>query len=159
MKITVLCVGRIKESYLSDGIREYSKRIKGFSSLHIIEVADEKCPERLSPKEREKIKSMEGEKLLSKLPRDSFPVTLEIEGRPMSSKELARQMETLPHRGFGHMAFIIGGSLGLGDNVRRVSRLALSFSSMTFPHQLMRLILMEQIYRALSINRGTAYHK
>jgi len=159
MNITILCVGKLKEKYLKQGVEEYLKRLGTYGKVSLIEVDDEKCPDRGSDREKELTLQKEGERLLGKLPKDAYPVTLEIGGKQLSSEELARELDALPHRGVSHVAFIIGGSLGLDERVRRESKLALSFSSMTFPHQLMRLILAEQIYRAFTIIKGTAYHK
>jgi 23S rRNA (pseudouridine1915-N3)-methyltransferase len=159
MRITILCVGKLKEKYLKAGVDEYVKRLGAFGTVNIVELGDEKCPDHGSDREKEQVIEREGRKILDKLPKDAYPITLEIEGKRLSSEELAQKFDRLPHRGVSHIAFIIGGSLGLSPSVKEVSSLALSFSKMTFPHQLMRLILMEQIYRAFTINRGTAYHK
>lgn len=159
MKITILSVGRIKEKYLSAGIDEYAKRLSRYCSLELIEVPDEKCPETLSDSERESVKNREGVKLLEKIREGSYVVALEIEGKLLSSEELSREMAFLMSRGTSHITFVIGGSLGLGDNVKKKSHMSLSFSKMTFPHQLMKLILTEQIYRAFRIMKNEPYHK
>ncbi len=159
MQITILTVGKLKEKYLRLGVEEYVKRLGAWGKINLIEVGDEKCPDRGSDREKELVLQKEGDRLLAKLPADAWPVTLEIGGQSLSSEELARKMDELPHRGVSHVAFIIGGSLGLDKRVREKSRLALSFSRMTFPHQLMRLILVEQIYRAYTIIQGSPYHK
>jgi 23S rRNA (pseudouridine1915-N3)-methyltransferase len=159
MNITILCVGKLKEKYLKMGVEEYLKRLGAYGKINLIEVADEKCPDRGSEREKELVRKKEGERILSKLPSQAWPITLEIGGRMLSSEELSREMDGLPHKGVSHVAFIIGGSLGLDKSVQERSKLALSFSKMTFPHQLMRLILVEQVYRAFTIIQGTPYHK
>ncbi|MDC7219579.1 MAG: 23S rRNA (pseudouridine(1915)-N(3))-methyltransferase RlmH [Spirochaetales bacterium] len=159
MQITILCVGKLKEKYLKAGVEEYTKRLGAYGKISLIEVADEKCPDRGSDREKEIVRQKEAERILAKLPPSAWPVTLEIGGRMLSSEELARELDGMPHKGVSHVAFIIGGSLGLDESVRKRSKLALSFSKMTFPHQLMRLILTEQIYRAFTIIQGTPYHK
>ncbi len=152
-------MGKLKEKYWKSAIEEYSKRLSRYCRLEIREVADEKCPENASPADQEKVKEREGERILQLLPRDALAVTLEIEGRSLSSEKLARWMEQVPHKGKDHICFIIGGSLGLSPEVCRQSSLALSFSAMTFPHQMIRVILLEQIYRSFRIIRNEPYHK
>ena len=159
MQITILCVGKLKEKYLKMGVDEYVKRLGAWGRINLIEVNDERCPDRGSDREKEQVLRKEGDRLLARLPDDAWPVTLEIGGQSLSSEALAKKLDELPHRGISHVAFIIGGSLGLDRRVREKSRLALSFSKMTFPHQLMRLILVEQIYRAYTIIKGSPYHK
>lgn len=159
MNITIIAVGRVKEKYIQDGIKEFSKRLSRYCIIKIIEVEDEKAPEDLSSKEMKIIKRKEGERIISKIPQNSFIISLEIMGKHISSVELSEKMETLMNDGTNHMTFIIGGSLGLADEVIKKSHYRLSFSKMTFPHQLMRLILMEQIYRSFRIIKGEPYHK
>ncbi|MDR7871320.1 MAG: 23S rRNA (pseudouridine(1915)-N(3))-methyltransferase RlmH [Tissierellaceae bacterium] len=159
MNINVIAVGKIKEKYIQDGIKEFSKRLSRYCNLKIIEVADEKAPENLSDKEMESIKNIEGEKILSKIPQNSFIISLEIQGKEISSKELSKKMEDIMVSGINDITFIIGGSLGLSDEVSRLSNFKLSFSKMTFPHQLMRLILLEQVYRGWRIMKNEPYHK
>lgn len=159
MNITLITVGKIKEKYMVEGIKEYSKRISRYASLKIIEVADERAPDNLTDKEMEIIKNKEGERILSKLPSNAYIISLVIEGKGLDSNELARHMEDLMIDGLSNVVFIIGGSLGLSDEIIKESNLKLSFSRMTFPHQLMRLILLEQIYRGFKIIRGEPYHK
>ncbi len=158
MKVSILCVGKIKEKFYTDAISEYAKRMKRFADFEIIEIPDEKIPDNASEKEKEQIKEREGEKILSKLKNDSFVVTLCIEGKALSSTELARTVQDA-YQNTNHITFIIGGSLGLSDAVKNKSSLRLSFGRMTLPHQLMRVVLSEQIYRAFMINSGSAYHK
>lgn len=159
MKITVLCVGKIKEKFFSQAIDEYSKRLSRYCVLNIVEVADEKTPDGASQALCEKIKSAEGERLLKKMPEDAYVITLEIEGKQLASTELADKMSSLFVNGKSHIAFVIGGSLGLSCDVMKRADMALSFSKMTFPHQLMRVVLLEQVYRAFKINSKEPYHK
>lgn len=159
MNISIITVGKLKEKYLKQGINEYLKRLTPFAKVEIVEVPDEKAPEQLSEAEMEQVKGREGERILSKLSTDTYVITLEINGKILSSEQLAKQLDQLATYGKSKIAFIIGGSLGLSREVEKRSDLALSFSKMTFPHQLMRLILLEQVYRAFKINRGEPYHK
>ena len=159
MKITLLTVGKIKEKYLKDAIAEYSKRLSKYCKLEIIEVADEKTPDNASEVVENVIRDKEGERLLKYVKDDAFVITLEIKGKMMTSEELAEKIDTLGIRGASHIMFIIGGSIGLGEDVIKRSDFALSFSKMTFPHQLMRVILLEQIYRSYRIIAGEPYHK
>ena len=159
MKITLLTVGKIKEKYLKDAIAEYSKRLSKYCKLEIIEVADEKTPDNASEVVENVIRDKEGERLLKYVKDDAFVITLEIKGKMMTSEELAETIDTLGIRGVSHIMFIIGGSIGLGEDVIKRSDFALSFSKMTFPHQLMRVILLEQIYRSYRIISGEPYHK
>lgn len=159
MNIKIIAVGKIKEKYIREGIKEYSKRLSKYCNLEIIEVADEKAPEKLSKKDMEIIKNKEGAKLLSKIPQNSFIISLEIEGKGISSEELSKKMKDIMISGINDITFIIGGSLGLSQEVRNKANYKLSFSKMTFPHQLMRVILLEQIYRGFRIMRGEPYHK
>ena len=159
MKITLLTVGKIKEKYLKDAIAEYSKRLSKYCKLEIIEVADEKTPDNASEVVENVIRDKEGERLLKYVKDDAFVITLEIKGKMMTSEELAEKIDTLGIRGVSHIMFIIGGSIGLGEDLIKRSDFALSFSKMTFPHQLMRVILLEQIYRSYRIISGEPYHK
>lgn len=159
MRITIIAVGKIKEKYLRQGIDEYRKRLGRYVKLEIIEVADEKAPERLSAAEMEEVKRKEGRRILGHIDPDAYVITLEIGGKMLSSPELAKNIDELVNYGKSKITFIIGGSLGISADVQKRSNFALSFSKMTFPHQLMRFILLEQIYRALKINRGEPYHK
>ena len=159
MKITLITVGKIKEAYLKSAIAEYSKRLSAYCKLEIIEVADEKTPEQRSDHQTQGILSKEAERILKAVKEDSFVITLEIEGIQLSSEEFAEKLENLAVSGVSHITFIIGGSLGLGAEVRKRADFSLSFSKMTFPHQLMRVILLEQIYRSYRIIAGEPYHK
>lgn len=158
MKLTILCVGKIKERFYRDAIDEYKKRLSRYVKLEITELADERAPESLSPAEVVKIKEKEGERLLSKL-KEGFTVALAIEGKTLSSEGFADFISQRALGGVSHITFIIGGSLGLSDRVLKKSDFLLSFSEMTFPHQLMRVILSEQLYRAYRIISGEPYHK
>lgn len=159
MKITLITVGKIKEKFLSDAINEYKKRLSKYCKLEIIEVADEKTPDHAGENVENGIKSKEAERILKHIKADSFVITLEINGKMLTSEELAAKIDSLGIQGISHITFIIGGSLGLGKEVLSRSDYALSFSKMTFPHQLMRVILLEQIYRSYRINFGEPYHK
>lgn len=159
MKITIISVGKLKEKYLKQGIQEYLKRLSAYAKVEIIEVADEKAPENLSEADMEIVKHKEGERILTHISQDTHVVTLEINGAMLTSEQLAKKMDDLATYGKSKIAFIIGGSLGLSKEVQDRSNYALSFSKMTFPHQLMRLVLLEQVYRGFRINRGEPYHK
>ncbi|MFD1019515.1 23S rRNA (pseudouridine(1915)-N(3))-methyltransferase RlmH [Thalassobacillus hwangdonensis] len=159
MKITIVTVGKLKEKYLKQGIQEYVKRLGPYAKVDIIEVPDEKAPENLSEADMEEVKKKEGERILAKISPDAHVITLEINGSMLTSEKLAKKMDDLATYGKSKVAFVIGGSLGLSDEVLERSDFGLSFSKMTFPHQLMRLVLVEQIYRAFKINRNEPYHK
>ena len=159
MRISIVCVGKIKEKYLKLGIDEFSKRLTKYCKLDVIELDDEKCAENLSDKEMLMIKEKEGKKILSKIKENAHVIALAIDGKNLSSEELAETIDNLGVRGTSHIVFVIGGSLGLSDEVLKRANYKLSFSKMTFPHQLMRLILLEQVYRAYRINNGEPYHK
>ncbi|MFD2627428.1 23S rRNA (pseudouridine(1915)-N(3))-methyltransferase RlmH [Oceanobacillus kapialis] len=159
MKITLVSVGKLKEKYLKQGIQEYMKRLSAYARVDIVEVADEKAPENMSDAEMLEVKRKEGERILSHISQDTYVITLEINGKMLSSEQLAVKMDELATYGKSKIAFVIGGSLGISDEVQKRSDLALSFSKMTFPHQVMRLILLEQVYRGFRINRGEPYHK
>lgn len=159
MKITVITVGKIKEKYLEDAIAEYSKRLSRYCKLEIIQVADEKTPDRASEVVETQIKDKEGERILSHIKDTAYVVALAIEGKMISSEELAELIDGLGVRGESHIQFVIGGSLGLSKKVLERADYKLSFSRMTFPHQLMRVIWLEQIYRSYRIVNGEPYHK
>lgn len=159
MKITIICVGKIKEKFYRDAIEEYAKRLSKYCKFEIIEVADEKTPDKASAVEEEQIKEKEAARILGKIKPDAYVCTLEIAGKQLSSTELADWMEKTTIGGRSHITFVIGGSLGLHSSVLQRSDYGLSFSKMTFPHQLMRVILSEQIYRAYRIINNEPYHK
>ena len=159
LKITILCVGKIKEKYFSDAVAEYKKRLGRYCRMEIIEVADEKAPEDISAAMEEEIKRKEGERLLKSIREGDYIIALAIEGEQLSSVELAKKLDKLATRGISQIVFVIGGSLGLSKEVLARAKEKISFSKMTFPHQLRRVILLEQVYRAFRINQGEPYHK
>ena len=159
MKITLVTVGKMKEKYLRDAVAEYAKRLGKYCKLEVIETADEKTPDHASDTVEETIRAKEAERILRYIREDAFVITLEIPGKQLSSEELAKKIETLGVQGKSHIIFVIGGSIGLGKEVLERSDFALSFSKMTFPHQLMRVILLEQVYRAYRILNRQPYHK
>lgn len=159
MSITIIAVGKLKEKYFKDGIEEYMKRLSSYVDMKLVEVADEKAPEELSESEMEIVKDREGERILSKIPKNSHVIAMEIGGVQMSSEAFADKIDSLNMDGVKNIVFIIGGSLGLSKNVLAEAREYISFSKLTFPHQLMRLILVEQIYRAHRIINNHPYHK
>lgn len=159
MRITLICVGKLKEKYLSEGVAEYAKRLGRYCALEIIELADEKTPDNASEALEEIIKKKEGERILKVLKEDAYCIALAIGGKQLSSEELAKKLDSLGISGTSHISFIIGGSLGLSAEVLNRADYLLSFSKMTFPHQLMRMILLEQIYRAYRITHNQPYHK
>ena len=159
MKITVITVGKIKENYLRHAIAEYSKRLSKYCKLEIIEVADEKTPDHASELVECNIRDKEGERILKYIKDDAYIITLEIEGNQLTSEAFAEKINQLGIQGTSHITLIIGGSIGLSDDIIKRSNYALSFSKMTFPHQLMRVILLEQIYRGYRIMSGEPYHK
>lgn len=159
MKITLVTVGKIKEKYLREAVAEYVKRLSKYCKLEIIETADEKTPDHVGETVEESIRAKEAERILRYIREDAFVVTLEILGKQLTSEELAEKIKTLGVQGKSHIIFVIGGSIGLGKKVLDRADFALSFSKMTFPHQLMRVILLEQIYRSFRIINGEPYHK
>ena len=159
IKISIISVGKIKEKYLKLGIEEFSKRLSKYCKLHIIEVNDEKAPENLSSKEMNIVKDKEGKSILSKIKQTQYVVALAIDGDKLSSEKFAKKLDKLSLEGNSHICFVIGGSLGLSDEVLSRADMKMSFSDMTFPHQMMRLILLEQIYRCFRINNHEPYHK
>lgn len=159
MKITLITVGKIKEKYLKDAIAEYSKRLSRYCKLEIVEVADERTPDNASDTVEDAIRDKEGERILKYIKEDAYVITLEIAGKMLTSEEMAEKIEKLGVQGTSHIIFIIGGSIGLGREILKRSDYALSFSKMTFPHQLMRVILLEQIYRSYRIINHEPYHK
>jgi 23S rRNA (pseudouridine1915-N3)-methyltransferase len=159
VNITIVTVGKLKEKYLKMGIEEYEKRLRSYAKIQLAEVPDEKAPEQLSDAEMEMVKKKEGERILSKVPADAHMIALAIEGKQRSSEELAANLESLMTYGKSKVVFVIGGSLGLHDDVLKRADEKLSFSKMTFPHQLMKLVLMEQVYRAFRIMKNEPYHK
>ena len=159
MKISIIGIGKLKEQYWVKAVEEYSKRLRNYVKLDIIELADEKAPEKLCEAEENIIKKNEGERILKNIKDGSYVVALAIEGKRLSSTEFSSFMGDLMVKGNGHIVFVIGGSLGLSDEVLVRSDFKLSFSDMTFPHQMMRVILLEQIYRGFRIMKNEPYHK
>ena len=159
MKITVVAVGKIKEKFYTQAIEEYTKRLSRYCKLQIVQVQDEKTPDEASEREETQIKDREGDKILRALPEDAYVIALAINGKTYDSPGLARHMEQLMTGGRSHIAFVIGGSLGLSDQILSRADEKLSFSALTFPHQLMRVILLEQVYRSFRIINHEPYHK
>jgi 23S rRNA (pseudouridine1915-N3)-methyltransferase len=158
MKITIVAAGKIKEKYLTMGIEEFTKRLNPYLKLNIIEINEEKMPDSPSAADKKRILRQEGERLLKKVPKDSYLIVLDVHGKNFSSEELAEKIAALNLGGTSSIAFIIGGAFGLSDEVRAAADMNLSFSRMTFTHQMVRLLLVEQIYRAFKINKGEKYH-
>lgn len=159
MNIHIICVGKLKEKFFKDACTEYTKRLSRFAKIKITELADEAIAEKASAAEEQAVLNKEGKKILSAIGANETVITLCVEGKQMPSPKLAEYIENCALCGKSNLAFIIGGSLGLSDEVKAKSELKLSFSEMTFPHQLMRVILLEQIYRAFKINANESYHK
>jgi len=159
MNISVVSVGKVKEKYLRDGIEEYRKRLTRYCNIELIEVPDEKAPENLSPREEEQVKKKEGQAILKHIKENAYIIALAINGKQLSSEELADFISERAMNGDSNLVFVIGGSLGLSKDVLNRADYKLSFSKMTFPHQLMRMILLEQVYRGYRIIKGEPYHK
>ncbi|GAA0437287.1 23S rRNA (pseudouridine(1915)-N(3))-methyltransferase RlmH [Lentibacillus halophilus] len=159
MKIDIVAVGKLKEKYLQQGIEEYLKRLSPYTKVHIAEVADEKAPDNMSDANMQEVKRKEGERILSHISKDSYVITLEINGKMLTSETFADKLDKLATYGKSKITFVIGGSVGISEDVQKRSDMALSFSKMTFPHQMFRMILLEQVYRAFRIMRGEPYHK
>ena len=159
LQITIACVGKIRETYLNKGLEEYGKRLSGYCRLNRIEVQDEKTPDSASAAEEDQIRRTEGSRLLQKLPEKAYYIALDRNGKTLDSIRLSGRIDELAVSGRSHLVFIIGGSLGLSADVSKRADFKLSFSAMTFPHQMMRVILLEQIYRSFKINRNETYHK
>ena len=159
LNVTILAVGKIKEKFLSDAIDEYSKRLGRYCRLEIIRVKDDPTPDNPTDKERDIVLKREGERLIEKIPKGAYIIPLCNEGKQKSSEEFAKIMSDIPSGGKNEVVFIIGGSMGLWDRIKDMADIKLSFSKMTFPHQLMCVILLEQLYRAFNISGGGKYHK
>lgn len=159
MNIKIIAVGKLKEKYLKDAVNEYLKRLSAYAKVDVIEIADEKEPDNASAKDIEIIKNKEGSKILDKIKEREYVILLDVEGKLISSEDLAEKLADLSLTGDSNLVFVIGGSNGVSEEVSRKANFKLSFSKMTFPHQLMRVFLLEQIYRGFKINRGEAYHK
>jgi 23S rRNA (pseudouridine1915-N3)-methyltransferase len=159
VKIKLVTVGKLKEKYLIQGINEYLKRLNSYAKMEIIEVPDEKAPEKLSDAEMLQVKEKEGQRILGKINDNEYVFVLAINGKQLSSEEFSKEIEQLGISGKSNLTFVIGGSLGLSDSVLRRSNQQISFGRLTYPHQLMRLVLVEQIYRGFRIMKGEPYHK
>ncbi|MDD3403281.1 MAG: 23S rRNA (pseudouridine(1915)-N(3))-methyltransferase RlmH [Hespellia sp.] len=159
MKITIISVGKIKEKYLKDAIAEYAKRLSKYCKLELIEVADEKTPDNAGETVEMQIRDKEGDRIARYIKPDSYVIALAIDGKMLTSEGLSEKINSLGIRGQSHITFIIGGSIGLSQTILSAADYHLSFSKMTFPHQLMRVILLEQIYRSYRIIQGEPYHK
>lgn len=159
MKIKLVTVGKLKEKYLKDGIAEYAKRLKNFTKFELIELSDEKTPDKASYLENQQILEKEGNRILSKITDKEFVIALAIEGQQFPSEEFSKILSDITIRGISNITFVIGGSLGLSNTVKKRANLLMSFGKLTLPHQLMRLVLVEQIYRAFMIQQGSPYHK
>lgn len=159
MNIKIVCVGKLKEKYFKDGIAEYMKRMDRYAKMEIVQVPDEKAPEKLSPAEMEKVKEIEGERILSKIKDKEYVFVTAIKGQERTSEEFAKEIADLATYGHSDITFVIGGSLGTSARVNKRANQLISFGKFTMPHQLMRLVLSEQIYRAFMINNGSPYHK
>lgn len=158
MKITIACVGKIKEKYLTAGIEEFSKRLTPFCKLETLAINEERMPDNPSPAEKQQVLERETQRLLAIIPANSYVILLDVIGKQLSSPDLAAKLDELALAGNSHITFVIGGSFGYTDALRKRADLALSFSKMTFTHQMIRLLLIEQIYRAFKISRGEKYH-
>lgn len=158
MKITIVCAGKLKEKYLRDGIAEYEKRLRPYADLRTIEIIEERMNDRPSPAEKDEVLRREGERLSSQIPQGAYLIVLDVGGEEMSSEKFSARIDRLMLMGESHIAFLIGGPFGLSDELRQRADLRLSFSQFTLPHQLIRLFLMEQIYRSFKISRHEPYH-
>lgn len=159
LNVMIICVGKLKESYWREAVAEYSKRMRTFCNFSIVEVDEEKIADNPSPSQIKTTITKEGERIISKIPHNAKVISMCIEGKQRSSEKLAQEIADIAVGGYSSIAFIIGGSWGLSDEVKRMSHIRLSMSEMTFPHQLARVMLCEQIYRAFQINIGGKYHK
>lgn len=159
MKVKIIAVGKLKEKYLKDGIAEYGKRMIRFAKFEIVELPDEKTPDNASEAQNHQIMEKEGDRILAKISERDYVIVLAIEGKQFPSEEFSRIIADTTLRGYSDIVFVIGGSLGLADKVKKRANLKMSFSLLTLPHQLMRLVLAEQIYRAFMIQQGSPYHK
>lgn len=158
LKITVACVGTLKEKYWQEGLAEYVKRLVPFCKLAITAIPEEKMPADPAPAEKERVLAKETERLLAVIPPHAYVIVLDVVGKQLSSPELAAKLADLTVQGVSHVVFVIGGAFGFTDALRQRAQLRLSFSRLTFTHQMMRVLLLEQIYRAFKINRGEKYH-
>ncbi len=158
ININIICVGKLKEDYLKNAISEYSKRLSKYSNLNIIELQDEKLPNKINDTIKEEIKKKEGEKIISQIKKDSYTMVLDLKGKEMTSEDFSKKIDNIGVNGFSTINFIIGGTLGLSNEVLEKANELVSFSKMTFPHQLIRVFLLEQIFRAFKISNNETYH-
>ena len=158
LNINIICVGKIKEKYLKDAIEEYSKRLSKYCKLNVTELTDEKIPDKLYTKLEQEIKTKECNNIIHHIKKDSFIIALDLKGKEFTSEEFSKQLENISMEN-SHITFIIGGSLGLTENLLKICNLKICFSKMTFPHQLIRLFLLEQTFRAFKIQNGETYHR
>lgn len=159
IKVNVIAVGKLKERYLRDACDEYIKRLGAFSKVSVVEIGEERCGDNPSDSEIENVKIKEGKRIIAKIPKSSFIIPLCIEGTQYSSEDFSKKLESVQLAGSGEITFIIGGSFGLSDEVKSLGNMKLSFGKLTLPHQLMRVVLLEQVYRAFSISNNSKYHK
>ena len=159
MKVKIIAVGKLKEKYLKNGIAEYGKRMSRFAKFEIVELPDEKTPDNASEAQKHQIMEKEGDRILAKISERDYVIVLAIEGKQFPSEEFSKIIVDATLRGYSDIVFVIGGSLGLADKVKKRANLKMSFGLLTLPHQLMRLVLSEQIYRAFMIQQGSPYHK
>lgn len=159
MKISVIAVGSLKEKFLKDGCNEYLKRLSAFAKVNIVEVGEERCSQNPSDNEIVQVLDKEGKRILAKIPKGAYVVPMCIEGQQLSSEDFSKKIENIALNGNGEIAFVIGGSFGLSDEVKSAGDFKMSFGKLTLPHQLMRVVLLEQIYRAFSISNNSKYHK
>ena len=158
MNVTVIAVGKLKEGYLRDGCKEYIKRLGAYAKVNVIEINEEKCSDNPSDSEIKNVIKKEGERIIAKIPKGSAVIPLCIEGREYDSREFSGLIENISLSN-SHICFVIGGSFGLDDSVKQTGKIKLSFGKMTLPHQLARMVLLEQIYRGFSIMNNSKYHK
>lgn len=158
VSINIICVGKLKEQYLKEAVGEYSKRLSKYCNLNIIEIQDEKLPDKISEKNIEEIKDKEGNKILSNIKKDSYTIALDLNGKQYKSEEFSEKIENIKTNGYGTINFIIGGTLGISEKVLKMSNELVCFSKMTFPHQLIRVFLLEQLFRAFKISNNETYH-
>ncbi len=158
VSINIICVGKLKEKYLKEAIFEYSKRLSKYCNLNIIEISDEKLPNKINDKLMDEIKQKEGNKIISNIKKDSYTIALDLKGKQYKSEEFSEKIENIKTSGFSNINFIIGGTLGIYENVLNVSNELICFSKMTFPHQLIRVFLLEQLFRSFKISNNETYH-
>lgn len=159
MKINIIAVGKLKESYLCDACSEYLKRLSAYTKVNIMEIAEERCGDNPSPAEISRVLNKEGQRILAKIPKGSYVIPMCIEGKQLSSPDFSKHINNTAVNGYSEITFIVGGSFGLSNEVKASGNFPLSFGKLTLPHQLMRVVLLEQIYRAFSISAGSKYHK